>query len=219
MPVLFDIGANRGDATLAGIQQGFTVIAVEPAPRVFGELVKQFIYSQVRPLKYAVSDTNNEQIEFYEAIEDGLSTINKDWLTDSKLPYAGKEFRTITATTITIDRLCEIYGEPNLIKIDVEGAEWNVFRGMTKYYGELTFEWTQATLDEHQEQLAYLASLGYTKVAPQFIVHHLQRPETWYDIDIDLTTWRNEHAPFWESHEWKTAGLRPTADVGMIWVR
>ena len=55
--LLFDIGANRGDATLAGLQKGYDVVAVEPAPKVFGELVKNFIYNpRVTPLRYAVSN-------------------------------------------------------------------------------------------------------------------------------------------------------------------
>jgi hypothetical protein len=31
--LLFDIGANRGDAVLAGLEQGYRVIALEAAPR------------------------------------------------------------------------------------------------------------------------------------------------------------------------------------------
>ena len=217
--LLFDIGANKGDATQAGLNLGYKVIAIEPS-RMYGELAGNFINNpNVTPLKYAVSDSDFQTVEFYEADEDGLSTLNKDWLTAESMPYAGKPFRTIQVLAITMDTLVKKHGKPDLTKIDVEGGEWNVFRGMTQHYGELTFEWTLATLDQHQEQLAYLSSLGYTEVAPQFIVHHLQRPATWYGIDLDVRTWQSENAPAWESHEWKNAGLRPTADVGMIWVR
>ena len=148
--LLFDIGANRGDAVFAGLNQGYKVIALEPGPRVFKQLVSNFIYNpMVIPLKLAVSDSDNQDIEFYECIEDGLSTIERSWLTDPSMPYNGKEYRTIKATTITIDTLAKIYGEPDLIKIDVEGAEWFVFNGMTKKYGKITFEWTYETLDQH----------------------------------------------------------------------
>ena len=219
MPLFFDVGANRGDATVAALNLGYDVIALEPS-RVYADLVKNFIYdSRVIPLKFAVSDKDNERVEFYEAQEDGLSTLNKEWLTSDTMPYAGKPFRTIHATTITIDTLAKIYGEPDLIKIDVEGGEWSVFNGMTRKYSLLTFEWTQATIDEHQKQLDYLRALGYTQVAPQFIVHHLEQPTEWYNIDQDLWAWRDHNAQAWETDGWKTAGLRPTADVGMIWVR
>lgn len=219
--LMFDIGANRGDAVLAGLKKGYKVIALEPGPRVFKELVSNFIYNpNVVPLKLAVSDTNNNQIEFYEAEEDGLSSINKEWLTKDSMPYAGKPYRTIFATTITIDSLIKIYGNPDLIKIDVEGAEWFIFRGMTKYSGQLTFEWTINTIKEHQEQIEYLKSLGYTKVGPQFIEHHLQDPDEWFDIEkFSLNDWVQQKEKWWINGGWKNSNLRPTADVGMCWVK
>ena len=122
--LLFDIGANRGDATVAGLALGYDVIALEPAS-IYGELVKNFIYDpRVTPLKLAVSDSDYQRITFYEAHEDGLSTMNKEWLTNPSMPYNGKPYREVTATTITVDTLAQRYGEPDLIKIDVEGAEW-----------------------------------------------------------------------------------------------
>lgn len=219
--LLFDIGANRGDATVVGVALGYRVIALEAAPKVFRELVGNFVYTpQVLPLKMAVANTNNEVIEFYEAQEDGLSTMNKDWLTAETMPYKGKPFRTITATTITIDKLVELYGEPDLIKVDVEGAEWAVFQGMTKSYGMLAFEWTDVTIDEHIKQLEYLRSLGYKEVAPQFIVDHLDTPDDWYDLStFDFKKWLSDYAPLWVAGGWEKANLRPTADVGMMWLR
>jgi FkbM family methyltransferase len=222
--LLFDIGANRGDATKAGLSKGYKVIALEPAPRTYKELVKNFVYSDdVVPLKYAVSDKDGERIKFYECIEDGLSTINKDWLTDESMPYAGKEFREIEANTVTIDTLADIYGEPDLIKIDVEGAEWAVFNGMTKKYKTVTFEWTFETIKEHEKQLNYLYLLGYKEVAPQYIVQHLEQPRVWLSLYEDNTNklyaWHQETSDAWIEGGWKIASLRPTADVGMIWVR
>lgn len=219
--LLFDIGANRGDATVAGLAKGYKVIAIEPAPIIFEQLVKTYIYNaNVIPLKVAVSDSVNSTVEFYEAEEDGLSTLNKEWLTDETMPYNGKPFRTITVNTTTLDKLAETYGEPDLVKIDVEGAEWSVFKGMTKYHGVLTFEWTNVTIGEHQSQLEYLAGLGYTEVAPQFIVNHLDEPTEWFPIEgFRLDDWVIQHLPAWEDGGWKVANLRPTADVGMVWVR
>jgi len=137
---------------------------------MYRELVKNFIYNpNVIPLKYAVSDKDYERVEFYEAAEDGLSTLNKDWLTSDTMPYNGKQFWITQATTITLDTLANKYGEPDLIKIDVEGAEWSVFKGMTRKMGIITFEWTYATVAEHSKQLDYLALLGYTEFSIRFI--------------------------------------------------
>lgn len=220
--LFFDIGANRGDATLAGLQKDYDVVAVEPAPRVFGELVKNFIYNpRVTPLRYAVGEKDYERIEFYECVEDGLSTTNKDWLTDATMPYFGKSYRTVKATTITIDTLADKFGAPDLIKIDVEGGEWAALRGMTKRYGKIAVEWTFETMKEHEAQMDYMFSIGYTKVGLQYIVNHLEEPEEWYLLEADnknqMLIWHQETSDAWIDGEWQKAGLRPTADVGMMW--
>lgn len=219
--LLFDIGANRGDATYVGLSKGYKVVAIEAAPRIFAELVNNFIYSpNVILLKFAVSDSNDERVEFFECVEDGLSTLEKDWLTNEKFPYNGKQYRTINALTCTIDWLVEKYGTPDLIKIDVEGAEWSVLHGMTKKYKDLCFEWTLETIDDHRKQLEYLADLGYTEVGPQFIVQHLEEPSEYFSIkDFDFRDWLDKKSPAWINGDWKKANLRPTADVGMLWVR
>ena len=217
----FDIGANRGDFTVAALSKGYDVIAVEAAPKMFGELVANFIYNQrVTPLKFAVSGSDYQRIEFYEAEEDGLSTINEEWLTNESMPYAGKPYRVTSATTITLDKLALIYGVPDLIKIDVEGAEWSVFKGLSSKMGTIAFEWTLATLSEHIEQLKYLEIGGYTEIAPQYIEHHCQEPDTYYKLStFDLGLWHEGAKAAWERENWKASGLRPTADVGMLWVR
>jgi len=217
----FDIGANRGDFTSAALGKGYEVVALEPAHRVFGELVSNFIYDpRVTPLKFAVSGSDYDWVEFYEADEDGLSTLNQDWLTDETLPYAGKPYRTIGATTITIDTLALKYGVPDLIKIDVEGAEWSVFKGLSSKMGTIAFEWTLATLSDHQLQLEYLSHGGYTEVAPQYIEHHCQEPVVWYKLStFDLRAWQEGTRVMWEFEGWKESHLRPTADVGMLWIR
>jgi hypothetical protein len=136
------------------------------------------------------------------------------------MPYGDKEYRVVNAITISIDTLVKIYGTPDLIKIDVEGAEWSVFKGMQSNHGKLAFEWTDATIEEHKSQLQYLQFIGYTEVAPQFIVNHLEEPEKWYKLKgFSLDKWINNNKENWIANDWKEAGLRPTADVGMCWVK
>lgn len=220
--LFFDVGANRGDATLEALRKDYDVVALEPAPFVYGQLVKNFIYNpRVTALRYAVSDHDYQNVEFYVCQEDGLSTLNKEWLTSDDMPYKGKPFRTITATTITIDTLADKYGEPDLIKIDVEGAEWNVLRGMKRKYAKVALEWTFETLNEHEKQMDFMFNLGYRQVAPQYIEQHLKEPEEWYELQDNnyrqLLAWHQTTSDEWIDGGWQTAGLRPTADVGMLW--
>jgi FkbM family methyltransferase len=222
--LLFDIGANRGDAVVAGLNKGFDkIIALEPAPKMFYMLYNNFKNDKrVIPLKYAVSDSNDEKIEFYECVEDGLSTIEKSWLTGEGAIYNGKQFKTIKAITCTIDYLVEKYGIPDLVKIDVEGAESQVFGGMTCKPKQLCFEWSLFTLDQHLEQLKRLRDVnGYTEFALQYITDHLVEPTVYQSMSMidSLPKWIEDTKDEWENGGWLEYGLRQTTDVGMIWVK
>jgi hypothetical protein len=78
-------------------------------------------------------------------------------------------------------------------------------------------------MHQHEDQLDYLFTLGYREVAPQYIVNHLQEPTEWFDLRVNnsnqLLGWHQLTSDDWIDGGWKVAGLRPTADVGMIWVR
>lgn len=223
--LLFDIGANRGDAVYAGLQKGFDkIVALEPAPKMFYALYNNFKHDKkVISLKYAVADSNNQKIEFYECVEDGLSTIEKSWLTGKGALYKGKEFRTISAKTITIDSLIDKYGMPDLVKIDVEGAESQVFAGMTKKPKKIAFEWSLFTLDQHLEQLERLRYVnGYTEFALQYITYHLDEPTEYRPLtDLNsLPQWIEDTKDAWKNGGWKESGaMREEPDVGMIWVK
>lgn len=225
--LLFDIGANRGDATYAGLALEFEkIIALEPAPKMFALLSENFMGNdKVIPLKFAVSDSLFEEIEFYECPEDGLSSTSLDWFTAKKSPYMGKFYKTIKATTCTLDYLCETYGNPDLVKIDVEGAESSVFRGLVDYKPkQLCFEWTDSYLADHLDDLERLRDVnGYTEFALQYITHHLDEPQEYRslkNVRQELPRWLRDSKGWWESEGWIEQGaLRPTADVGMIWVK
>jgi hypothetical protein len=92
---------------------------------------------------------------------------------------------------------------------------------MTKHSGKIAIEWTMETMDKHNDQLQYLKSIGYTKFRLQFIEDHLLEPDDeWQEITdaTDLEKIRQDKQFWWVSKGWKRSNLRPTADVGMLWV-
>jgi FkbM family methyltransferase len=225
----FDIGANRGEATRVALESGYSrVLAVEPGPTILESLRANFAGdSRVEILDLAVSDTNGQTVTFYEAEEDGLSTLNIDWLTGHTARYKDRPYREVVAETTTMDTLISKYGLPDLVNIDVEGAEDWVLRGMTCNPGpkHVALEWHVEDLPKVFEMLCRLRDVnGYREYALQYITHHLHAPAEYRPLDgltyESLLGWHDEMRAPWESGGWIDAGrLRATADAGMFWVR
>ena len=70
---------------------------------------------------------------------------------------------TRVAPTITIDRMIEAYGTPDLIKIDVEGHESSVLKSLTTKVKKLCFEWNEEMAEELYDCISLLENLGYDK--------------------------------------------------------
>jgi hypothetical protein len=69
----------------------------------------------------------------------------------------------IKVQSITIDSMIERYGIPDLIKIDVEGYELNVLKGLTQKANDICWEWHEEENDTLFKSLEHLQSIGYTQ--------------------------------------------------------
>jgi hypothetical protein len=66
----------------------------------------------------------------------------------------------IPVTVTTLDALIAHYGLPAFCKIDVEGYELEVLKGLSQPIPALSFEYLPACLDTARHCIAHLASLG-----------------------------------------------------------
>ena len=140
----FDVGANIGMWSLENIKICEKIIALEPSRNTFEVLVENCREKKIICLNYAVSNENKEEIDFYESKNvKQLSTINKNWLCSKESRFYGTEHIKTSCKTISLDRLIEQYGMPDLIKIDVEGAEDLVISSLTQKVKNLCFEWAR----------------------------------------------------------------------------
>jgi len=64
---------------------------------------------------------------------------------------------------VTLDDLIHSYGEPAFIKIDVEGYELNVLRGLTRRVRCVSFEFHPERFDAAMECADYLCALGLSR--------------------------------------------------------
>jgi FkbM family methyltransferase len=133
---IFDIGANVGYITLfcAGLvgEQG-RIVAFEPGQRAYERLVANIQlnhFQNVIPVMEALSDSDGHE-SYCQAIKCGQDVYNSLLTVDT--PWTStKDFRTTQIPVHSLDTLMEKSGwpVPQLIKIDVEGAERKVLRGM-----------------------------------------------------------------------------------------
>ncbi|MEZ0266952.1 MAG: FkbM family methyltransferase [Phycisphaerae bacterium] len=131
----FDVGANWGFyVLLAGKyrDKGCEVVAFEPHPQSAAELQTQVVLNgmsgDTRVVQAAVSDTVGT-IEFADtgsAIGQMIASVDKDKLGQ----------RMLKVPTMTLDGAAEQFGMPDLVKLDVEGAENLVMAGATKVFTE-----------------------------------------------------------------------------------
>ena len=153
-------------------------------------------------LNFAVCNSDKEYIDFYNCEYDTLSTLNKDWLASKNSRFYNCKYDTITCKTISIDKLIEIYGIPELIKLDVEGGEFQCISSLTQKVNNICFEWASETNDITSKCLDYLENLGYTEFSIQFEDNYTYRPQFYKDINLvkehlNKTTPKNEWGMIW----------------------
>jgi FkbM family methyltransferase len=180
----FDIGANIGDWALSNINNCERILAVEASPSTYIKLQENCHNNKIELLNYAVCNNNGEDITFYNSNSDTLSTLNKEWLTDKKSRFYNHDtYEEIICKTITIDKLIEQYGKPNLIKIDVEGGEYECVSSLTQKVDNLCFEWASEMNDVTFKCLDHLHKLGFDEFYIQLRDAYTFRPTEYYDIN------------------------------------
>ena len=136
----FDIGANFGNRTSVFLELGAKVVALEPQANCIAYLNKKFANKAIFLQKGA--GEKNEIKDFYVSEKyNELSSFSKNWLNTLKDRVGETTFDKIEKIEmVTIDTLIEEYGKPAFIKIDVEGFEDKVLKGLTKNFTYLSFE-------------------------------------------------------------------------------
>ena len=178
MELIFDIGANRGaftDKCLHEYKQA-KIILVEPNDGLYHLLTQKFSYNKnITILSEVVSTVSDELIDFYISDCDVISTSSVEWVNNSR--FSGNHnWQPVKKQTINIDKMVEMYGAPDLLKIDVEGYELEVIKGLSKKQKEICFEWAEEQYDNINKTCEHLKQIGYEEFGFIYGDEYLKRP-------------------------------------------
>lgn len=159
----FDIGANIGQKTDIFLALGARVVAVEPQKDCSNYLLKKYKNNpRVTIVPKAIAEKIGEK-ELFVCDANALSTTSKEWIAAQTKSGRFAEFswnKKILVPTTTLTALIRQYGEPDFCKIDVEGGELNVIRGLDQRIPVIALEITEEGLDLIEQYVCHFKTLG-----------------------------------------------------------
>lgn len=159
----FDIGANIGDRSFLYRQITRRVIAVEPQPDCVAALRRRFLSDQHLKIEAVAVGEKPGIANMWLADNSIYSTLDPSFISDAQRSGRFHENRwqkQIPVPLTTLDDLIKKYGRPHFLKVDVEGFEIHVFRGLSEPIPLICFEFLQERLAYATECLRQLSILA-----------------------------------------------------------
>lgn len=140
---VFDVGANLGNRVQVFLSLKNTVVAVEPQEYCYRFLKKKYA-NAITLLKLALGAEKGRMTMYINSTSSTVSSLSKDWIDSMKGERFSNETwdQTAVVEVDTLDQLIAKYGKPKFIKIDVEGFEADVLKGLSVPVPVISFEYT-----------------------------------------------------------------------------
>jgi FkbM family methyltransferase len=160
----FDIGAHAGNRTRALAALGCRVVSVEPQPD-FARVLRTLFgrNPNVTVVEIAVSEAPGRAMLALSERTPTVTTLASEWrrARAQEAGFKGVEWnRQLEIEVTTLDRLIERFGVPAFVKLDVEGSEPAILRGLSQAVPAISFEYLPWTLEESAACVARLDALG-----------------------------------------------------------
>lgn len=171
--IFFDIGANYGNRIEPLLHDEIKIIAVEPQIECVRFLRKKF-GKKITILQNGVGKEIETKLMYISTNANILSSFSREWIDSTKSSGRFKKVnwdKTRKIEMVTLDYLIASYGNPDFIKIDVEGFELEVLKGLSQKVNVLSLEYT---VPERKEALidclSYLNNLSDSNILFNYCV-------------------------------------------------
>ncbi|HHW77718.1 MAG TPA: FkbM family methyltransferase [Xanthomonadaceae bacterium] len=183
----FDLGAHVGSRLRAWLPLGARIVAVEPQPACMALLRRWFGHdARVTLIEQAVGAAPGVADLFISSRTPTVTTLSPVWIAAVRQDRAFERVRwdnRLPVTVTTLDELIARHGAPAFCKIDVEGYELEVLKGLSRPVRALSFEYIPACLETARACVTYLAGLGRYQFNWSTGESHRLRANAWLDAD------------------------------------
>ena len=160
----FDVGAHVGNHARCFAGLGARVIAIEPQP-VFAAWLRRLFraWPQVTVLECALAATPGVVALYGSPRTPTVATASLAWMEAVRRSGGFEQVHwteMVEVPATTLDALISRHGVPRFCKIDVEGYEADVLRGLSQPIPALSFEYVPAAVDVARCAAGLLAELG-----------------------------------------------------------
>lgn len=145
--LIFDVGANKGNKIKAFLQMGFSVIAFEPEKKSLETLRWRYKNNKkVTIVPVGISNEEGKLTMHVTQARSGYNTLSNEWVesleNENTNRWKKKHIykQSYEVEVKTLDQMIDKYGLPLFIKIDVEGFELQVLKGLHTLPQYLSFE-------------------------------------------------------------------------------
>lgn len=162
--LVFDVGLNEGSKSRLFLDLGAKVVGFEPQRTCYENAIKNLGENTSFIAENIALDMNKGYSDIYIASYHTISSMSEAFIREtSKQRFRGFNWgQKVSVETDTLDNMILKYGTPKFIKIDVEGYELNVLRGLTREIDFISIEFNPELKTTTFECIEYLDSI-YSK--------------------------------------------------------